>query len=244
MFRGKKYRTARQGFDATQQYSLREAVDIIKKIKYAKFDETVDLTVNLGVDPKHADQMVRGTVTLPHGTGKDVRVLVIASGDAVKEAEDAGADHVGGQEIVERIQKENWLDFDKVVATPDMMKHVGKIGKILGPRGMMPNPKLGTVTKDVGSVVKSLKAGQLEYRVDRYGIIHMPSGRLSFDADKLYDNVLVILGALVKAKPSSAKGTYMKRVTLSSSMGPGVRVDVNAVRTELEDAAKKTSLDG
>ena len=242
MFRGKNYKKARQGFDATQQYSLREAIDILKKIKYAKFDETVDLTVNLGVNPKHADQMVRGTVVLPHGTGKTVRVLVIASGDAIKDAQDAGADFVGGQEIVDKIKAEGWLDFDKVVATPDMMRHVGKVGKILGPRGMMPNPKLGTVTKDVGPVIQSLKAGQLEYRVDRYGIIHMPSGRLSFDADKLYENILVILNALIKAKPASAKGTYMKRVTVSSSMGPGVRVDVTTVRTEIDDARKSAIL--
>ena len=242
MFRGKNYKKARQGFEASKQYSLREAIDILKKIKYAKFDETVDLTVNLGVNPKHADQMVRGTVVLPHGTGKTVRVLVIASGDAIKAAQDAGADIVGGQEIVDKIKSEGWLDFDKVVATPDMMRHVGKVGKILGPRGMMPNPKLGTVTKDVGPVIQSLKAGQLEYRVDRYGIIHMPSGKLSFDADKLYENILVILNALMKAKPASAKGTYMKRVTVSSSMGPGVRVDVTTVRTELDEAKKSAIL--
>jgi large subunit ribosomal protein L1 len=241
MFRGKSYVKAQQEFDANKQYTLRDAIEIIKKVKYAKFDEAVDLTVNLGVNPKHADQMVRGTVVLPHGTGRDVRVLVIASGDAIKEAQDAGADFVGGEEIVNKIKDEGWLDFDKVVATPDMMRHIGKIGKILGPRGMMPNPKLGTVTKDVGPCVKSLKSGQLEYRVDRYGIIHMPSGRLSFEHDKIFENVIVILNALAKAKPASAKGTYMQRVTLSSTMGPGVRVDVNTVRTDLDDA-RKTSL--
>jgi len=243
MRRGKKYQKAAKGYDVDQQYGLREAVGIVKKIKFAKFDETVDLTVNLGVNPKYADQMVRGTVTLPHGTGKDVRVLVIASGDAIKDAQDAGADIVGGEELIEKIKKEGWLGFDKVVATPDMMRYVGKVGKILGPRGLMPNPKLGTVTKDVGPVVQLLKAGQIEYRVDRYGIIHMPAGKLSFDAQKMYENVLTILDALVKAKPASAKGTYMKRVTLSSSMGPGIRIDPAAVHTALEDA-KKASLLG
>lgn len=241
MQRGKQYVNATKTYDPAKMYPLREAVDIVKRIKYAKFDESMNLTVNLGVNPKYADQMVRGVVSLPHGTGKTVRVLVIASGDAIKEAQAAGADFVGGQELVEKIQKENWLDFDKVVATPDMMKHIGRLGKVLGPRGLMPNPKLGTVTKDVGPVVKSLKAGQLEYRVDRYGIIHMPTGRMSFDATKLYENVLVILNALVKAKPTSAKGTYMKRVTLATTMGPGVRVDPNAVRNEIEEA-KKSSL--
>lgn len=242
MQRGKQYVNAQKTYDPAKMYNLREAVDILKRIKYAKFDEAMNLTVNLGVNPKYADQMVRGVVALPHGTGKTVRVLVIASGDSVKDAQAAGADFVGGQELVEKIQKENWLDFDKVVATPDMMKHIGRLGKVLGPRGLMPNPKLGTVTKDVGPVVKSLKAGQLEYRVDRYGIIHMPTGRMSFEATKLYENVLTILNALVKAKPSSAKGTYMKRVTLATTMGPGVRVDPNAVRNEIEEAKKSNLL--
>lgn len=241
MFRGKKYRAAKGTYDPAKDYTLREAIEILKRIKYAKFDETIDLTVNLGVDPKYADQMVRGIVVLPHGTGKACRVLVIGSGDALTAAKDAGADFVGGQELVEKIQAESWLDFDAVVATPDMMKHIGKIGKVLGPRGLMPNPKLGTVTKDVAPVVKSLKAGQLEYRVDRYGIIHMPSGRSSFDAQHLYENIITIINALLKAKPSTAKGTYVKRVTISSSMGPGVHVDVNTVRTDVEDA-KKASL--
>jgi large subunit ribosomal protein L1 len=234
MFRGKNYKTALKGYDASTCYGLKEAVDIVKKIKFAKFDETVELTVNLGVDPRHADQMVRGVVTLPHGTGKTVRVLVIASGDAIGEAQAAGADFVGGKEIVDRIKDEGWLEFDKVVATPDMMRFVGVIGKVLGPRGLMPNPKLGTVTKDVGPVVESLKAGQLEYRVDKYGIIHMPTGKMSFEADKLFENILTIMNTLIKVKPASAKGVYVKGMTLSSTMGPGVRVNTAAVREDID----------
>lgn len=235
MFRGKNYKAALEKYDVTTRYGLREAVDVVKKVKYAKFDETVELTVSLGVDPKHADQMVRGVVTLPHGTGKTVRVLVIASGDAIGAAQDAGADFVGGKEIVDRIKNEGWMDFDKVVATPDMMRFVGQIGKILGPRGLMPNPKLGTVTKDVGPVIESLKAGQLEYRVDRYGIIHMPTGKMSFDSNKLYENILTILNTLVKVKPASAKGVYMQGVTLSSTMGPGVKVSTAGIREDIEE---------
>ncbi len=234
MKRGKHYLEARKACDPLKNYGLKEALEIVKKIAFAKFDETVDLSVNLGVDPKHADQMVRGTVSLPHGTGKQIRVLVITSGDKVQEAKDAGADYVGGQEMVEKIQKEGWLDFDKVVASPEMMKYVGRVGKILGPRGMMPNPKVGTVTNQVGEVVKALKKGQVEFRVDKYGIIHLPAGKVSFDTDKLYENVLTIIDALNKAKPASAKGTYMKKVTVSSTMGPGVRVDVNSLRADLE----------
>jgi large subunit ribosomal protein L1 len=238
MFRGKNYKAAKEGYDSTKCYGLMEAVDIVKKVKYAKFDETVEITVNLGVNPKHADQMVRGVVTLPHGTGKDVKVLVIASGDAIGAAQDAGADYVGGKEIVEKIKSEGWLEFDKVVATPDMMRFVGQIGKILGPRGLMPNPKLGTVTKDVGPVVKSLKAGQIEYRVDRYGIIHMPSGKVSFDNQKIFENILVILNALNKAKPASAKGVYMQNVVVSSTMGPGVKVDTATISTDIEEGKR------
>lgn len=238
MFRGKNYKQARKAFKHREQYGLREAVEIVKRVKYAKFDETVDLTVNLGVDPKYSDQMVRGTVSLPHGTGKTVRVCVITSGDKVEEARKAGADFVGGVDIVERIEKENWLDFDKVVASPDMMKHVGKLGKVLGPKGLMPNPKVGTVTQNVRDAVESLKKGQLEYRVDKYGIVHIQTGKASFDAQKLYENTLVILNAIAKAKPAAAKGTYMKKVVLSSTMGPGVIVDLSKLRTELEDAKK------
>lgn len=241
MFRGKNYNQAKKAFKASEQYGLRDAIEILKRVKYAKFDETVDLTVNLGVDPKYSDQMVRGTVILPHGIGKDVKVCVIASGDKVQEAKDAGADHVGGVDIVERIQQEGWLDFDKVVTTPDMMRHVGKLGKVLGPRGMMPNPKVGTVTFNIKDAVEALKKGQLEYRVDKYGIIHCPAGRVSFDIDRLYENALVLLNALNRAKPASAKGTYMRRVCLSSTMGPGINVDLGKLKTDLE-VAKKSSL--
>lgn len=241
MFRGKNYKQARKAFKAAEQYGLRDAIEILKRVKYAKFDETVDLTVNLGVDPKYSDQMVRGTVILPHGIGKTVSVCVIASGEKVQEAKDAGADFVGGVDIVEKIEQENWLGFDKLVTTPDMMRHVGKLGKLLGPRGLMPNPKVGTVTFNIKDAVDALKKGQLEYRVDKYGIVHCPTGRVSFDVDRLYENTLVLLSALNKAKPASAKGTYMKRVSLSSTMGPGINVDLGKLKTDLE-TAKKGSL--
>jgi large subunit ribosomal protein L1 len=219
-------------------YPLAEAVEILRKIKYAKYDETVNLTVNLGVNPKYPDQMVRGTVALPHGLGKVVRVLVLAGGDKVKEAQEAGADFAGGVELVEKIQTEGWVDFDRVIATPDMMKHVGKLGKILGPRGLMPNPKVGTVTPNVAAAIQAAKAGQIEFKVDKQGIIHVPTGKASFEAMKLYENTLVVINALLRAKPPTAKGVYMKRITLNATHGPGIRVDITAARNEIDEAKR------
>ncbi len=241
MKHGKKYLNAKKQITVDSGYPLAEAIEILRKVKYAKYDETVNLTVNLGVNPKYPDQMVRGTVTLPHGTGKAVRVLVLASGEKVKEATDAGADFAGGVELVEKIQTEGWIDFDRVIATPDMMKHVGKLGKILGPRGLMPNPKVGTVTPNVAAAIQAAKGGQIEYKVDKQGIIHVATGKASFDGKKLFENTLVVLSALLRAKPSTAKGIYMKRVTLNSTHGPGIRVDVNQVRTAVEDARRTQS---
>ena len=215
-------------------YPLQEAVPLLQKVKYAKFDETVEVTMRLGVDPKHADQMVRGTVVLPHGLGKSKKVLVIATGDKVKEAEAAGADFVGGEEMVEKIQKENWTDFDALIATPDVMKSVGRLGKVLGPKGLMPNPKTGTVTQDVASAVKEIKAGKVEFRADKTSLVHVPVGKLSFEAQKLIDNATTVITSIVRAKPSAAKGKYIKSVTLSSTMGPGVPLD-----SAVADAAGK-----
>ncbi|NOY39001.1 MAG: 50S ribosomal protein L1 [Nitrospirae bacterium] len=225
---GKKIIEAKKKVDTTREYFLDEALDIIKETSFAKFDESVDLAVNLGVDPKKSDQIVRGTVSLPHGTGKKVRVLVFARGEKEKEALEAGADYVGAEDLVEKIQK-GWLEFDKAVATPDMMGLVGKIGKILGPRGLMPNPKLGTVTFDVGKAVKEIKAGKVDFRVEKGGIVHMSVGKVSFDKEMLAENIKVALSALMKAKPTAAKGKYIKGVVLSSTMGPGIKVDVNTV---------------
>src|SRR5579871_3670805 len=207
-------------------YVLADAVPLLQKAKYAKFDETVDLTLRLGVDPKHADQMVRGTVVLPHGLGKTKVVAVIASGDKVRDAEAAGAEFFGGEELVEKIQKENWTAFDALIATPDMMRSVGRLGKVLGPRGLMPNPKTGTVTTDVAQAVKEVKAGKVEFRVDKTGVIHVPVGKTSFGSEKLLENANTLLQAVVKAKPSAAKGKYVKSVTICSTMGPGVPLDV------------------
>ena len=206
-------------------YSLADAVPLLQKAKYVKFDETVDLTLRLGVDPKHADQMVRGTVVLPHGLGKTKIVAVIASGDKIKDAELAGAEFFGGEELVERIQKEGWTAFDALIATPDMMKSVGRLGKVLGPRGLMPNPKTGTVTTDVASAVKEIKAGKVEFRTDKTALVHVPVGKLSFDVQKLIDNATTVIASVVKAKPSAAKGRYIKGITISSTMGPGVQLD-------------------
>jgi large subunit ribosomal protein L1 len=220
---GKKYTAAATAVGA-RQYSIEEAVPLLQKVKYAKFDETVELSLRLGVDPKHADQMVRGTVVLPHGLGKSKRVLVIAGADKQKEASDAGADHVGGEELVEKITG-GWMDFDAVVATPDMMRAVGRLGKVLGPRGLMPNPKTGTVTPDVRKAVQEIKAGKVEFRVDKTGIIHAPVGKTSFATQKLVDNAHALVDSVVKAKPAAAKGKYLKSVTLSSTMGPGIAID-------------------
>ena len=220
---GKKYREAVQKVEA-RPYPLREALDLAKDAAYAKFDESVEIALRLGVDPKHADQMVRGTVVLPHGLGKTARVLVFAAGEKIREAEEAGADHVGGEELAKKIEG-GWLDFDAVVATPDMMRVVGRLGKVLGPRGLMPNPKAGTVALDVAKAVQEIKAGKVEFRVDKTGIIHGPIGKLSFGTDKLKENAEALIGSVIKAKPSAAKGKYVKGVSLSSTMGPGIKVD-------------------
>ena len=228
----KKLREACALVDRTKSYSLTEGIELVKKACFAKFDETVDLSVRLGVDPRHADQMVRGAVVLPNGLGKTVRVLVFAKGEKEKEALDAGADYVGAEDLVAKIQ-EGWFEFDTAIATPDMMGVVGKIGKLLGPRGLMPNPKVGTVTFDIGRAVKESKSGKIEFRVEKAGIIHAPVGKVSFDGEKLQENILALLDALMKAKPSAAKGTYMKKISLSSTMGPGVRVDASDVAAKL-----------
>ena len=206
-------------------YLLVDAVPLLQKAKYAKFDETVDLTMRLGVDPKHADQMVRGTVVLPHGLGKSKIVAVIASGDKIKDAEAAGAEFAGGDDLVEKIQKEGWTAFDALIATPDMMKSVGRLGKVLGPRGLMPNPKTGTVTQDVAAAVKEIKAGKVEFRADKTALVHVPVGKLSFPPEKLVENATTVLASVMRAKPSAAKGKYVKGITLSSTMGPGVPID-------------------
>jgi large subunit ribosomal protein L1 len=233
MARGKKYTESRKNIEPGKRYSLRDAVELMVGTGKAKFDETVDAAIRLGVDPKHADQMVRGSVALPHGLGKVVRVLVFAKGEKEKEATDAGADFAGSDDLVEKI-KGGWLDFDRVVATPDMMGTVGKLGKVLGPRGLMPNPKVGTVTFDVGKVVKELKAGKVEFRVEKAGIVHTPVGKVSFGLDKLLDNVTALLEMIVKLKPASSKGTYLKSISLSTTMGPGVMVDPLDVRNMMK----------
>jgi large subunit ribosomal protein L1 len=225
---GKKYTAARAQVGVDRQYSIEEAIPLVQKVKYAKFDETVELTLRLGVDPKHADQMVRGTVVLPHGLGKTKRVLAIAGGEKQKEAQDAGADFVGGEDVVEKIMG-GWVDFDAVVATPDMMRAVGKLGKVLGPRGLMPNPKTGTVSTDIAKAVKEIKAGKVEFRVDKTGIIHAPVGKTSFSGQSLIDNAHALVDSIVKAKPAAAKGKYLRSVTLSSTMGPGVRIDTTHI---------------
>jgi large subunit ribosomal protein L1 len=222
--RGKQYLSASRQL-RPQPYALEEAVPLLQKIKFAKFDETVEVHMRLGVDPKHADQMVRGTVVLPNGLGKSKRVLVIASGDRQREAEEAGADFVGGDEMVQKIQG-GWIDFDAVIATPDMMRSVGRLGKVLGPRGLMPNPKTGTVTMEVGRAVREVKAGKVEFRVDKTGIIHAPVGKAGFETPKLVENAQTLIQAVVKAKPAAAKGKYVRSVTICSTMGPGLSLDV------------------
>ncbi|MCI9420676.1 MAG: 50S ribosomal protein L1 [Eubacterium sp.] len=224
MKRGKKYVEAAKLVDRMTQYEPEEAIDLVKKTAVAKFDETIEAHIRLGVDGRHADQQVRGAVVLPHGTGKTVRVLVFAKGDKVSEAEAAGADFVGGEELIPKIQNEGWFEFDVVVATPDMMGVVGRLGRVLGPKGLMPNPKAGTVTMDVTKAVNDIKAGKIEYRLDKANIIHVPVGKASFSAEQLSENFNTIMDAIVKAKPSSAKGQYMKSVTIASTMGPGIKV--------------------
>jgi len=221
---GKKYRSAAERRDRNQPYPLVEAVRLATETAYAKFDETLELALRLGVDPKHADQMVRGTVVLPHGLGRSARVLVFAQGEKIREAEDAGADHVGGEELAKKIEG-GWLDFEAVVAAPDMMRVVGRLGKVLGPRGLMPNPKTGTVTNDVAKAIQEIKAGKVEFRVDKTGIVHAPFGKRSFGVEKLSENAQALLGAVVKAKPAAAKGKYIRSATVSSTMGPGIKVD-------------------
>src|SRR5499433_3757902 len=226
--RGKKFAAARAQIAVDRVYTIEEAIPLVQKAKYVKFDETVDMSLRLCVDPKHSDQMVRGTVVLPHGLGKSKRVLVIANADKQREAKEAGADEVGGEELVEKING-GWMDFDAVVATPDMMRAVGKLGKVLGPRGLMPNPKTGTVSVDIAKAVQEIKAGKVEFRVDKAGIIHAPVGKSSFPAPNLIANAHALVDSIVKAKPAAAKGKYLKSVTLSSTMGPGVRIDTTNI---------------
>jgi len=221
----KRFRQAREGVDPDKLYSLKDALKQIKESPAAKFDETVDIAINLGVDPKHADQMIRGAIVLPNGVGRSTRVLVFAKGDKEKEALEAGADHVGGDELAKKIQDEGWFDFDRVIATPDMMGVVGRLGRVLGPRGLMPNPKLGTVTPNVGEAVRDQKAGKVEYRVDKAGIVHCGIGKVSFNSEELWENASALLDVILKAKPASTKGTYVQKIAVSSTMGPGIKVD-------------------
>ncbi len=221
----KRIRQALEGVDLDRIYSLEEALQLIKTLPAAKFDETVDIAINLGVDPKHTDQMIRGAIVLPNGVGREVRVLVFAKGEKEKEAQDAGADPVGGDELAKKIQDEGWFDFDRVIATPDMMGVVGRLGRVLGPRGLMPNPKLGTVTPNVGDAVRDQKAGKVEYRVDKAGIVHCGIGKVSFDTEKLWQNASALLDVIIKARPASTKGIYLKKIAVSSTMGPGFKVD-------------------
>ena len=230
---GKNIEKARVAVE-NRPYMLAEAVPLLQKVKYAKFDETVEVTLRLGVDPKHADQMVRGTVVLPHGLGKSKRVLAVVGADKAREAQDAGADYVGSEDMVEKIQKENWLDYDAIVATPDMMRSLSRLGKILGPRGLMPNPKTGTVTFEIGKAVQELKAGKVEYRTDKTALVHVPVGKISFEANKLVENARAVIISVIKAKPAAAKGKYVKALYISSTMGPGIPLDVTAA----EAAAK------
>ncbi len=223
--RSKRYRQSAQAIDRSKLYSFEEAFTLLSEFPVAKFDEGVDIAINLGVDPKHADQMVRGAIVLPHGTGRSLRVLVFAKGDKEREATEAGADVVGAEDLAKKIQEESWLEFDRVIATPDMMGVVGRLGRILGPRGLMPNPKLGTVTPDVGRAFEEQKAGKVEYRVDKNGIVHCSIGKRSFDVSKLLGNAVALMDAIEKAKPASSKGIYVKKVSISTTMGPGLRID-------------------
>jgi large subunit ribosomal protein L1 len=231
MGHSKRYQACAEKVDYEKQYALDEAVKIVKENCLAKFDETVELAVNLGINPRHADQQVRGTVVLPNGTGKKMRVVVFAQGENVKLAQDAGADYVGGEELAEKIQNENWLDFDVAIATPDMMRVVGKLGRLLGPRGLMPNPKAGTVTNDIAKTVEEFKAGKIEYRCDRSGVVHAPVGKASFGEQQLVENIKELVRTLVRVKPASAKGTYLQAMYVSSTMGPSVRLDTAEVKS-------------
>jgi len=222
---GKRLEDLSKKIDLLKEYSLQDAIDFLKTNLVTRFDETVDVAINLGVDPRKSEQMVRGTVVLPYGTGKTVRVLVFAKGEKEKEAREAGADYVGAEDLIEKIQK-GWLDFDKAVATPDVMGIVGKLGKILGPRGLMPNPKLGTVTFDIAKAVQEIRAGKVEYKVEKAGILHIPVGKLSFDRDKIVENIMAVLKAVVRAKPATSKGRYLKKLTISTTQGPGIRIDL------------------
>ena len=234
--RGKKYQDSMKIVDRTTLYDTLDAIELVQKTAKANFDETIELSVRLGVDPRHADQQVRGAVVLPHGTGKTRTVLVIAKGDKIKEAEDAGADFVGGEEMVTKIQTEGWMDFDVVVATPDMMGVVGKIGRVLGPKGLMPNPKSGTVTFDIEKAVTDIKAGKVEYRVDKASIVNVPIGKASFGTEKLNENFVALTDALLKARPAAAKGRYMRTITLSSTMGPGIKINPAKITDKLTKA--------
>jgi len=230
MAKGKRYSSAAAQVDKTESFDLGRAIERAKSIASAKFDETLEMAVRLGVDPKHADQMVRGTVVLPHGIGKKVKVLVFAKGEKEKEAQAAGADYVGCEDLIEKVQQ-GWLEFDRAIATPDVMGQVGKLGKILGPRGLMPNPKTGSVTFEVGKAVQEFKAGKIEFRVEKAGIVHAPVGKISFSKDQLVENASILLEALLKAKPASAKGKYLKGISISSTMGPGIKIDPNLAVT-------------
>lgn len=227
--RGKRYLESIKKIDRTARYDLDAGIKLLKENKRAKFDESVDIAIRLGVNPKHADQMVRGTVVLPHGIGKAVKVLVFAKGEKEKEAKEAGADYVGAEDLIEKISS-GWTDFDKAIATPDMMGMVGKLGKILGPRGLMPNPKVGTVTFDIAKAVKELKAGKVEFRVDKTAIVHTPVGKISFGEDKLKENILALMDVIIRSKPPSSKGTYLKSIAISTTMGPGIKLDPNFLR--------------
>ena len=226
----KRYLETAETVDRDKLYEVGEAVELIKSWPRPKFDESVDLALNLGVDPKHADQMVRGALVLPHGTGKDLRILVFAKGEKEKEAQEAGADYVGGDDLAKKIQDEGWMEFERVIATPDMMAVVGRLGKVLGPRGLMPNPKLGTVTPDVGRAVSENKAGKVEYRVDKNGIVHCAVAKVSFDPAQIVDNATALIDAVIKAKPAASKGVYLKKISISTTMGPGLRIDPASVK--------------